>query len=110
MSLFVKSATLDQTISSHQETNNDQIEKIKKEYQCKLINRIWKREGRLIILDDDTQRKVLKECHDHPMTGHPGAASTYFLTRRNYWWPKLKDFVQNYIKGCGICQQNKAIT
>ena len=79
-SLFAKSAMLDQTISSHQKTNNDQLEKIKKEYQCELINGIWKREGQSIILDNDTQRKVLKECHDHPMAGHPRMASTYFLT------------------------------
>ena len=80
MSLFMKSASLDQTISSHQEMNNGQMEKVKKEYQCKLINGIWKREGQSIILNHDTQRKVLKECHDHPMAGHPGVASTYFLT------------------------------
>ncbi len=90
--------------------DNNQLEKVKREYQCELINGIWKREGWSIILDANIQRKVLKECHDHPTAGHPGAASTYFLTRRNYWWPNLKDFVRNYVKGCGICQQNKTIT
>ena len=25
----------------------------------------------------------------------------------HYWWPRLWTFVQNYVKGCGICQQYK---
>jgi hypothetical protein len=49
----------------------------------------------------------LKKHYDHPTAGHPGTASTYFSVRTQYWWPKMKEWIQQYIKGCGTCQQNK---
>jgi Integrase zinc binding domain len=27
--------------------------------------------------------------------------------KQHYWWPGLRIFVKNYVKGCGICQQFK---
>src|SRR5713226_5143153 len=44
------------------------------------------------------------------MAGHPGAASTFFITRKNYWWPHQKEFVRSYVRGCATCQQNKTLT
>ena len=63
-----------------------------------------------MILSNQLKRDVLKEHHDHPIAGHPGAASTYFSVRQYYWWPRLKEHVQQYVKGCGTCQQNKVNT
>ena len=54
--------------------------------------------------------EILKEHHDHPTVGHPGAATTYFFVRIKYWWPKMKEWIQQYVKGCGVCQQNKTNT
>jgi Integrase zinc binding domain len=31
----------------------------------------------------------------------------YNVVKQHYWWPGLKIFVKNYVKGCGICQQFK---
>ena len=45
--------------------------------------------------------------HDHEMAGHPGELETYNSVAENYWWPGLRSFVRNYVKGCGICQQFK---
>jgi len=25
----------------------------------------------------------------------------------HYWWPGMRSFIKNYVKGCGICQQFK---
>src|SRR5271168_3060226 len=45
--------------------------------------------------------------HDHETAGHPGELETYNSVAEYYWWPGLRSFVKNYVKGCGICQQFK---
>ena len=27
--------------------------------------------------------------------------------KEHYWWPGMRSFIKNYVKGCGICQQFK---
>ncbi len=42
--------------------------------------------------------------------GHLGIANTYALIRRDYWWPNMKWEVEEYVKGCALCQANKINT
>ena len=71
---------------------------------------LWRKDGQIAVLSDDLRKAILKENHDHPLAGHPGAATTYFLVQRHYWWTGLKEYVQGYVKGCATCQQNKPDT
>jgi hypothetical protein len=32
---------------------------------------------------------------------------TYNALRTHYWWPGMRTFVKNYVKGCAYCQQFK---
>jgi hypothetical protein len=57
--------------------------------------------------DQELQQDILKLFHDHETAGHPGELETYNLVKQHYWWPGLRVFVKNYVKGCGICQQFK---
>jgi Integrase zinc binding domain/Chromo (CHRromatin Organisation MOdifier) domain len=57
--------------------------------------------------DQELWRDILKLFHDHKTAGHPGELETYNLVKQHYWWPGLRIFVKNYVKGCGICQQFK---
>ena len=64
--------------------------------------------GRNYVPDDlNLRRNVLKMLHDHETAGHPGEAETLVSVERLYWWLGLRIFVQNYVKGCGACQQYK---
>src|ERR1700678_3098025 len=45
--------------------------------------------------------------HNHETAGHPGELETYNTITEYYWWPGIRRFVRNYVKGCGICQQFK---
>jgi hypothetical protein len=54
--------------------------------------------------DQELRRDILKLFHDHETAGHPGELKTYNLVKQHYWWPGLRIFVKNYVKGCGICQ------
>ena len=51
-------------------------------------------------------RNVLQELHDHPTAGHSGRDETLRKVRELYQWPKMNQWVADYIKGCATCQQN----
>src|SRR5882757_8354264 len=39
--------------------------------------------------------------------GHPGITKTLALTQQYYWWPNMKNFATEYVKGCATCQMSK---
>jgi len=62
-----------------------------------------------VFLDDDPdlQRNILQTLHDSPATGHPGISNTWELVREQYKGPRLREFVEQYVKGCACCQESK---
>jgi Integrase zinc binding domain len=48
--------------------------------------------------------------HDHESASHPGIFNTYASIARDYWWPDMKRFVVQYVKGCAVCQSTKPNT
>ena len=68
--------------------------------------------ARKIYLEDDlqTRRKILQEIHDTPTGGHPGISNTWHLVNRHYEGPRLRTFVEAYVKGCAKCQESKVRT
>ena len=48
--------------------------------------------------------------HDHPTGGDLGWDKTLRKTQEKYWWPKIKEWIADYVKGCTMCQQNKILT
>ena len=54
--------------------------------------------------------KIIQAYHDVPAYGHPSINRTKELVAKYYWWPQLAKDVQEYIKGCTQCQQNKTNT
>ena len=64
--------------------------------------------GQNYVPDDLNLRcNIVRMLHDHEMAGHPGEAETLVSVEWLYWWPGLRTFVRNYVKGCGVCQQYK---
>ena len=57
--------------------------------------------------DQELQREIVKQYHDHPTAGHPGEIATYNAINELYWLCGLRVFVKNYVAGCAICQQHK---
>ena len=45
-----------------------------------------------------------------PVYGHPGISHTTDIISDQYWWPGMRDEIQEYIRGCGECQRNKVNT
>ena len=51
--------------------------------------------------------RVLRNKHDHILSGHPGQNKTVDLIRRDYTWPGLREFVKKYVKSCTTCMRAK---
>jgi Integrase zinc binding domain len=56
------------------------------------------------------RRGVISLYHDHVTAGHPRISKTLSALTRDYWWPDMKRFTANYVKGCAICQATKSNT
>jgi len=61
------------------------------------------------FLSDDPEvcQQVLHSLHDSPAAGHPGITNTWELVREHYEGPRLRQFVEEYVKGCARCQESK---
>ena len=69
------------------------------------------KEGRRVVPPDNSlKRRILREYHDHCGAGHPGRDETLRRVRSKYFWPSQKAWIDQYVKGCATCQQNKNIT
>jgi hypothetical protein len=52
-------------------------------------------------------QEIVAQYHDVPTAGHPRELETYNALRVHYWWPGMRTFIKNYVKGCAFCQQFK---
>ena len=63
--------------------------------------------GRLYVLMGGLRRELLKETHDAKWAGHLGEERTMALLSRSYYWPKMGEDVQAYVKSWLVCQLDK---
>ena len=57
--------------------------------------------------DYDVWKKIISWYHNLLSTGHLGEIETLNAVKEHYWWPGMWTFINNYVKGCSICQQFK---
>ena len=76
----------------------------------KVRGRWWKNNCEVVTAGPVEQRNIISQYHDPPAMGHPGISRTTHLLKQHLWWPKMADEVEQYVKGCAKCQQNKVNT
>ena len=65
--------------------------------------------GLVYVPDDDMiKSEILRQCHDSPTAGHFGQAKTFELVTRDFYWPRLRRFVNRYVSTCDTCARAKA--
>ncbi|KAJ0173294.1 hypothetical protein K1T71_011470 [Dendrolimus kikuchii] len=52
---------------------------------------------------------ILKDNHDSPIGGHIGSNRMYSKLKDTYYWSGMKKDIENYVRNCPLCQQNKAL-
>eukprot|EP00253_Pinus_taeda_P015686 PITA_15686 len=58
--------------------------------------------------ENDLRNMILNEFHTSHYTGHPGYQKMVVALRKEYYWPKMKQEVAEYLARCLECQQIKA--
>jgi transposase InsO family protein/uncharacterized protein YjiS (DUF1127 family) len=56
---------------------------------------------------NEIKSKLMCEYHDVPLAGHVGIHKTLERLKRQWFWPKMKNDVEDYVRSCTACQQNK---
>jgi hypothetical protein len=79
-----------------------------------VVRRYWLEDGllyakgrHLYVASSAVRRELLKESHDSQWAGHPGGERMLALMSRSYYWPRLREDVELYVKTCLVCQQDK---
>ena len=72
---------------------------------------VWWNNDCLIVVEDNALRRgVTSLYHDSTTARHPGTLKTCIMAAKDFWWPKMSTFIQEYVKGCATCQATKATT
>lgn len=53
--------------------------------------------------------EILKLHHDLPSPGHPGRAKTFKLISREFHWPKMRQYIEQYLRNCRAWHQAKPV-
>lgn len=80
--------------------------------QDKLIWRTNRATGlRQLCIPDNKEIRLnlLHDYHDAPISGHLGQLKTYQRLSASYWWPKMAQDINEYVRSCTSCQMNKSI-
>jgi hypothetical protein len=69
---------------------------------------LYAKGGRVFVPSGGLRTQLLREHHDAQWAGHPGRERMLALLARSYFWPKMENDVELYVKTCLVCQQDKA--
>jgi hypothetical protein len=96
------------------------VEYSKNKFACEVMDRqavddryrvvddaIFYKDRIYLVLESTLKEKVLKACHDSPLSRHQGYFKTYMQIRERFSWKGLKDDVLRHIRECVTCQHNK---
>jgi hypothetical protein len=77
-------------------------------HQLKQHQGTWYKDGRQVVTGGiEAKRHIIQSHHDSPVHRHPGISKMVQLTERLYWWPRMRQDIMEYIKGCAECQRHK---
>jgi Integrase zinc binding domain len=80
-------------------------------YPLQSVNHHWFHGSRPVVATDpEGKRNILHLYHDHEAARHLGIVNTFKAVAKEYWWPDMKHFVVQYVKGCAVCQSTKPNT
>ena len=58
--------------------------------------------------NEELLTEIAKGCHDSKVAGHFGQEKTIELVTRKFYWEKLIDGINDYVRLCDECQHNKS--
>jgi len=58
-------------------------------------------------LDNGIKVRILEGHHDRRTAGHLGQEKTLESVLRDYFWPGMRGFINEYVRTCDTCARNK---
>jgi len=59
---------------------------------------------RLWVPDSEKLRtKIVQDTHDSRACGHPGRDNTGAILARQFFWPKMYEYVRKFVRNCDAC-------
>ena len=105
--LFARSAQ----VGDREEQDEGVIRSWVNPHQLKKIDGVWQKDGRVVVTAKSPYtQQLIHDYHNLPVHGHPGISQTTDLVQRQYWWPRLRQEVIQYVQGCAECQRHKVNT
>ena len=99
---------LDQMVHDAQKMEEQTIRRWRMAHTLSKSGDLWMKEGAFIVVGNNAlKRGVISLFHNSTTAGHPGITKILALMKPYYWWPNMKNFVTEYIKGCATCQMTK---
>jgi hypothetical protein len=60
--------------------------------------------GRLQVPDmEELRLEIAESVHDSKVAGHFGQKKTLKLIPRKFYWPKMEDWINKYVRTCDTC-------
>ena len=63
--------------------------------------------GSRLCITKTLREKVMQECHEPPYAGHRGVQATIQGMEIYFYWPTMRQDINDYISKCLVCQQVK---
>ncbi len=63
---------------------------------------------RLCLPRGNIREKIVSMHHDSIMGGHQGIAKTYNSLVERFYFPRMKKYIERYVRSCISCQRNKS--
>ena len=60
-----------------------------------------------LVLPRKYRQLVLEQSHDSTLSGHCGVSRTLQKLKKRFFFPKMRNFVKDWVKTCAICQTRK---
>jgi len=61
-----------------------------------------------IPVKDALKTKIAKGCHDSKVAGYFGMEKTIEKITRDFYWKRLTEWINDYVRSCDECQHNKS--
>jgi len=92
---------LDKLVHAAQKMEEKTIRRWRMAHTLSKSGDLWTKDGTFVVVGNNAlKRGVISLFHDSTTAGHPGITKTLTAIKPYYWWPGIKNFVTEYVKGC----------
>jgi hypothetical protein len=76
---------------------------------CRIYdNRIYYRNRLFVPANDELKMQIVYRTHSSGLAGHPERVKTIELIGKSYFWPRITQNIQAFVKACEFCNRTKA--